>query len=203
MNVAGFPTPVPATPIPEYVQDFGRKGVLAWADLTALTPTPTPGGTPFTNKILGFRTYATTGQNNVSDSGYSWLKDPNVSNFINYFLGGGIGQPKVGINRDFGAVNPVSAPDSRTDQNFMTRAELINFFNSASLNVNWLQCLGTFSREKNQPTLPLTPAWPFSRVLLPQRFYLGNLNLAVYPSPTPTPIVTPTPTATPTLTPTI
>ena len=40
-------------------------------------------------------------------------------------------------------------------------------------------------------------------VVLPQRFYLGNLNLVVYPSPTPTPIVTPTPTATPTLTPTI
>jgi len=160
LNVAGFPPP--ATPIPEYVKDVGRKGVSAWADLTALTPTPTPGGTPFTYKIVGFRNYATTGQNNVSNWVYSWRTSPNISNFINYFLGADIGQPKIGINRDFGSVNPVTSSDSppRTDQSFITRSELINFFNNGSLNINWLQCLGSFSREKNLPTLPLTPAWP-------------------------------------------
>ena len=208
INVAGFPTPVPATPIPEYITDFGRKGVLAWADLTAIA---SPSGTPFTNKIVGVRNYATVGQNNTSNWGFTFLNTPHISNFINYFLGGGIAQSKIGTSRDFGAVNPITASDGRTDQNFVTRAELINFFKTAYSDnlakVNMLQYLGTFSREENKPSLPLTPAWPSSspwqKVVLPQRFYLGNLNLVVYPSPTPTPIFTPTPTATPTLTPTI
>ena len=190
INVAGFPTPVPATPIPEYLTDFGRKGVLAWADLTAIA---SPSGTPFTNKIVGVRNYATVGQNNTSNWGFTFLNTPHVSNFINYFLGGGIGQQKVGTgSRDFGAVNPISAPDGRTDQNFITRAELINFFKTAYSDdvakMNMLQYVGTFSREQNKPSLPLTPAWPspspspspsWQRVVVPQRFYIGNLNEVV------------------------
>ena len=91
---------------------------------------------------------------------------------------------QIGTSKDFGVVNTVSTgllSDSsiRTDQNFISRAEFINFFKSSGIaNVNTLQYLGTFSREQNKPTLPLTPTsmWPFTRVVLPQRFYLGNLN---------------------------
>ena len=209
MNTVGYPSP-PPSPIPELVQDIGRKGVPSWVDVTAIVPTPSPVGTPFMKELVQFRNYATTQQSNVSNLNFPAFTQAGIDSFINYVLGGGIGQPKVGINKDFGSVNPISAPDSRTDQSFTTRAELINFLNSVGnasvgvgINVNALQYMGTFSREKNQPSLPLTPAWPFTRVVLPQRFYLANLNLAVYPSPTPTPIVTPTPTATPTLTPTI
>jgi hypothetical protein len=223
INVAGYPSPVPASPIPAYTFDaIARKGVLAMADLTAIIPTPTPSGAnmgTFINKIVGFRNYATVGQNNVSTwvFPFSGLTNGHIFNFVKYFLGGGVSQtsdePKVGTSRDFGAVNAVPAQqtqDGRTDQSFVTRAELIQFCNNAGTGLlsdtqtlSMLQYLGTFSREKNQPTLPLTPAWPFTRVVLPQRFPLYNLNLVVYPSPTPTPTVTPTPTATPTLTPTI
>src|SRR5262249_53534566 len=99
---------------------------------------------------------------------------------------------QIGTNRDFGVVNNVSTgllADSslRTDQNFINRAALINFFKSSGIaSVNTLQYLGTFSREQNKPTFPLTPAgvpngWPWgdlNRRVLP-RFYLGNLNEVV------------------------
>jgi hypothetical protein len=134
--------------------------------------------------------------------------------FVNYYLG----TTQTGTSQDFGQVNGVSSNASgapRTDQSFITRAELINFVKSIDIPptgiVNTLQYLGTFSREQNKPTFPLTNTTNmppgYARRVLPQRFYLGNLNLAVYPSPTgtPTPTGTPiaTPTATPTLTPTV
>jgi len=215
MNVVAYPTPV-ATPI-ELLTDLGRKGAPAWVDPIAVVPTPTPTGSPFTTRLVGFRNYATTQQHDASDlnlpvpapdTNPGWFPQAAFSSFVNYVLGGGILQPHVGTTTDYGTVNPITAADGRTDQRFVTRAELINFLKtlgntSGGVSVNALQYMGTFSREQNKPSLPLTPAWPFTRVVLPQRFYLGSLNLVVYPSPTPTPIVTPTPTATPTLTPTI
>ena len=44
--------------------------------------------------------------------------------------------------------------------------------------MNTLQYLGTFSREQNRPNFQLTTtvSATFTRVVLPQRFYLGNLN---------------------------
>jgi len=207
MNMVGYPTPAPS-PINEFTGDLGRKGVPAMIDVGMIIPTPTPIGTPFMQGLVGFRNYATTQQSNVSNLNFPHFV-PNIDIFINYVLGSPIGQPHIGTTRDYGTINNATADSgTRTDQSFVTRAELIKFVqtlgNQASgVNVNALQYMGTFSREQNKPNLPLTPAWPFTRVVLPQRFYLGNLNLVVYPSPTPTPIVTPTPTATPTLTPTI
>src|SRR4029077_2903691 len=111
-----------------------------------------------------------------------------------YILGSPVGSPKLGFGpsgRDFGAVNPLATPlpggRFRTDQSFMTRAELINLFKSLNFDctsntgicITALQYLGTFSLEQNKPSLPLTQAWPFTRVVLPQRFYLGNLNEVV------------------------
>ena len=75
----------------------------------------------------------------------------------------------------------------RTDQNFITRAELINFVKSPDIPltgiVNTLQYLGTFSREQNKPNFQLTTIrfrvafGDVPGVVLPQRFYLGNLNV--------------------------
>ena len=201
INVAGYPSPTPAeqslTAGPS-VRDVGRKGVLAFADLTALPTTPGNyvSGTAI-NTLIGFRNYATMQLSGVSGFNFSPFSDTAVSNFFNYFT---MPTPipaasprQIGTSKDFGVVNNVrtgSLSDSslRTDQNFITRAELINLVKSlvnagVDINVNTLQYLGTFSREKNKPTLPLTPAgvpngWPstFTRVVLPQRFYLGNLN---------------------------
>jgi hypothetical protein len=191
INVTGYPAP--PTPLPAYLADIGRKGVPTWADLKALVPTPTPIGSPIANRVVGFRNYATTGQNNVSNLNFSYTDNSQIQSFVDYFLGNQIvngapvsGSARVGVNSDFASVRTdLIAGDSRTDQGFTTRAELIKFLTSAfptnSAVVNVLQYLGTFSREKNQPTLPLTTDWPFARRLLPQRFYLGNLNEVVNP----------------------
>ena len=190
INVAGYPSPTPAatslTAGPS-VRDVGRKGVLAFADLTAL-PT-TPGNymsTTAINTLIGFRNYATMQLSGVSGLNFPPFSDTAVSNFFNYFtmpIPIPAGSPlQIGTSKDFGVVNTAntgSGSSIRTDQNFITRAELINFFKSTGIaNVNTLQYLGTFSREQNKPTFPLTPATGghFTRVVLPQRFYLGNLN---------------------------
>ena len=180
INVAGYPTSG-ANPT---VTDIGRKGVLAFADLTAL-PT-TPGNflsTTAINKFILFRNYATMGGTGTLDSP---ITSAQASAFVDYYLG----TTQIGTSQDFGQVNAISSNASgapRTDQSFINRAELINFVKSTDVPptgiVNTLQYLGTFSREQNKPTLPLTPAWPFTRVVVPQRFYLGNLNCVQHPAP--------------------
>jgi hypothetical protein len=197
INVAGYPSPTPAqtslTAGPS-VRDVGRKGVLAFGDLTALPTTPGNymSGTAI-NTLIGFRNYATMQLNGVSGLNFPPFSATAVSNFFSYFT---MPSPipassplQLGTSNDFGMVNTVSTgslSDSslRTDQNFISRTELINVFKSTGIaNLNTLQYLGTFSREQNKPTLPLTPnsMWPFTRVVLPQRFYLGNLNDVVNP----------------------
>ena len=68
MNVAGYPTwagTVPSSPSPSptpWLVNVGRKGILAFADLTAF-PTATPATTPtWIDKIVGWRNYAMTQQ---------------------------------------------------------------------------------------------------------------------------------------------
>jgi hypothetical protein len=197
MNVVAYPTPA-ATPI-EFLSDLGRKGVPAWVDPTAVVPTPTPVGSPFATRLVGFRNYATTQQHDASDlnlpvpaqdANPGWFPQAAFSNFVNYVLGGFILQPHVGTTTDYGIVNPITAADGRTDQKFVTRAELINFLKTlgntgSGISVNALQYMGTFSRERNKPSFQLTTGatgWPWSdsnRRVLPQRFYLGNLNEVV------------------------
>lgn len=198
INVAGYPSPTPAatslTAGPS-VRDVGRKGVLAFADLTALPTTP---GNYMSmtaiNTLIGFRNYATMQLTGVSGLNFPPFSPSAVSNFFNYFT---MPSPipaasplQIGTSKDFGVVNAVSTgllSDSslRTDQNFINRGELIKFLKSTGIaNVNTLQYLGTFSREQNKPTFQLSTVWPFindtshARLVLP-RFYLGNLNEVV------------------------
>ena len=70
INVAGYPSPTPAatslTAGPS-VRDLGRKGVLAFADLTALPTTPGNYMSPTAiNTLIGFRNYATMQLSGVS-----------------------------------------------------------------------------------------------------------------------------------------
>jgi len=154
INVAGYPTSTGAIPT---ATDVGRKGVLAFADLTAL---PTTLNAAAINNFILFRNYATMGSTGTLGSGITFTS-AQASAFVNYYLG----SPQIGTSKDFGVVNTASTGSGsslRTDQNFITRAELINLFKSTGIaNVNTLQYLGTFSREQNKPTFPLTPAWPF------------------------------------------
>ena len=162
-NIVGLPSPFPA------VTDLGRKGSTALADLTAMKLTAA-GSTPnpiTTSKIVAFRNYAT-----LQSSGTfpSLSPVPNPESFLNYFLD---------KNRDFISVATTTYND-RTDQNFVTRRELIDLFGSGiSASFNLLQFLGTFSRDKNIPTWKPTA----SSATVTQRFNLSDVSL-IRPAPT-------------------
>src|SRR5262249_54044424 len=105
INVAGYPTSDGSSPT---VTDIGRKGVLAFADLTALPITPgNYVSTAAINKFISFRNYATMG---VTGTLGSDITSGQASAFVNYYLGTG---------QDFGQVNKFSSNASgslRTDQ---------------------------------------------------------------------------------------
>jgi hypothetical protein len=179
MNVAGYP----AVNAPSAI-DVGRKGVLAFADLTALSMTNAA-----INKFILFRNPATT--NNTSLLGTTGTFSPTAtSSFVSYYT---VPTPapaaspfQLGTSQDFGSVRPLrtgTGPNSRTDQNFVTRRELINFWSSTGIiSVNTLQYLGTFSREQNGSTfVTQTSKLALMKRLVP-RFYMGDLAY-VKPNP--------------------
>ena len=199
MNVAGYPTwtgtvassPSP-TPTP-WLVNVGRKGILAFADLTAF-PTATPATTPtWIDKIIGWRNYAMTQQPttalfpspNFSDNGtrQNWY-----GSYLLYF-----GDPPFAIeslsDKLLASTYPFTSvatyvSNNRTDQAFMTRQQLLKLRRSDTpemFSQNLLQYMGTFSRERNRPA----PDWPGlnpTGALSEGRFNLNNLAMAV-PNP--------------------
>jgi hypothetical protein len=165
VNVAGYPTGTTAT-------QSGRKGSLAYADLTALGNYPIhngEGGSAYQiDKLVGWRNYGTTQPNNTF---------PN-SNFAANFQGGSTAATNFYsyvLNDTTGFLSVRSTPSPspypwdvygngrclRTDQKFVQRQELIAYRNAAtggSFNTNALQYLTSFSRETNSPSFsPPTP----------------------------------------------
>src|SRR5689334_6654466 len=161
VNVAGFPSPTP-NPV-SYV---GRKGTVAFADLTAL---PTTGSSFVSNtainRIIGWRNYASV-RPSESFPAFTFTSTA-TQNFVNYFLD---------TARDF-RTTATTISGGRTDQNFITRATLIEFRAATGASVNMLQHVGTFSRELNAPTFRISPTGP-----LAQRFGIGKLA-EVAPNP--------------------
>ncbi|MDQ3219555.1 MAG: hypothetical protein M3Q26_02235 [Acidobacteriota bacterium] len=158
VNVAGYPSPSPTpTPASSYITDIGRKGVLAFADLTALpTSTATPPETLSSgavNKIVGWRNFATTQQPSSSPfpTGFSF-NSATTTVYNQYVLGRTDGFMKINA-----AVwtKPGSNPNPRTDQAFLSRQQLLEFRRSTDFSQNALQYMGTFSRE----TEPNAPQW--------------------------------------------
>jgi Tfp pilus assembly protein PilX len=157
VNVAGYPY---NTTIAQY----GRKGSLAFADLSglpssipngpdpSLSPTPTPTATPpyQVNKIVGWRDYAT-----VKPAGdlSNFTFDVNqASTYFGYILSNTTGFLKTSGNQWSG----------RTDQAFLTRQELIKFQSSTGFSANALQYLTHFSREKDANIPQWKPVTPDS-----------------------------------------
>ena len=157
INVAGFPSPTPAPEI------SGRKGTVAFADLTALPTTVTA-----INRIVGWRNYATV-QPNGTFPAFTFTPSA-VGTFVAHFLD---------RNRDFRSVAPIvvgSGSGSRTDQSFITRAELIRLRSSSLAgNANMLAHLGTFSRAHNRPT------WQDAAFRLSTRFPLERFDNLIAP----------------------
>src|SRR6266542_1174683 len=120
MNVAGYPTGTTVT-------QSGRKGSVAFADLTALGAYPIPNSSsPYqVDRLVGWRNYATTQpSNNFPDTGppankafaYNFQTDTTpAANFYNYV-----------INNTNGFLSPSTATwNNRTDQVFVQRQQLI------------------------------------------------------------------------------
>lgn len=153
VNVAGFPSGSATT-------DVGRKGVLGFADLTALRMTPSSFvSSTAVNRIVGWRNYATA-QPTGTFPNFTFSATA-ISNFATYYL-----QDRT---RDFRTV-AATVYSGRTDQAAMTRAELIKLRTDTGGSTNMLQYLGTFSRETNHST------WKDSPTVLGNRFPLSRFD---------------------------
>ncbi|HAF13043.1 MAG TPA: hypothetical protein DCK99_04945 [Blastocatellia bacterium] len=154
-NVAGYPSGTTA-------DQSGRKGPVAFADLTAL-PYPIPNSSsPYQiDRLVGWRNYGSTQpSNNFPDTAPAFA--------ANFRAGPG---PALAywnsiINNTPGFTSARSNPspppypwNGRTDQMFLSRQELLAFRAATQFSANALQYLGTFLRELNAPSWkPSTPA---------------------------------------------
>ena len=196
MNMAGYPgwpnsVPCSANPSPTpWLVNVGRKGILTFADLTALG-TYAPPQTQI-DKIVGWRNYAMTQRTFTNfpagDPGFAGETDCTKQDFYGSYLLY-FGDPPFTIESladkltaslyPFTAVPTYVPPNSRTDQAVMTRQQLLRLRSSIGFSQNVLQYMGTFSRERNMPA----PDWPnLSGHLSDGRFNLNNLALVV-PNP--------------------
>src|SRR5437660_3244544 len=195
MSMAGYPswsgscTPAPpaGTPSPTpWLVNVGRKGIMAFADLTALgTYAPTQNQV---DNIVGWRNYGMTQRTGTfGNFNYSGETDCNKQDsYGSYLLN--FGEPPFIIDslsdKLLASTYPFTAiasyvSNSRTDQSLMTRQELLRLQRSLGFSQNVLQYMGTFSRERNRPA----PDWPGLAGRLGEgRFNLNNLAL-VQPNP--------------------
>jgi len=168
MNAAGYPSPTT-------ILQYGRKGSLAFADLTAL-----PGlSTAAVDNLVGWRNYASSQPSGTLSSNFSFtsnaantyynfiLSDPTNIQLTNYLVP--TPTPLNYFTNCFltpsGAITPSPSPPgasptppSRTDQLIIARQELIDLRSGVSSGIsfsNALQSLGTFSRE----ALANVPQW--------------------------------------------
>ena len=150
VNVAGYPVPTPSS-APSPPPPYTFKGSLAYADLN-----PSSGvniSLTQINNLVGWRNYASTQPGGDFASNFtfttaaaqryfSWVTT-NTTGFLN-------------VRSD---PSPSPYPwNSRTDQSFVNRQQLLSFRSSLGFSVNALQYLGTFSRELNRPSVgPSSP----------------------------------------------
>src|SRR6266581_2773059 len=183
MNLAGFPTwagssadnPEP-TPTPWQV-NVGRKGTIAFADLGGL---PAPPTSSQMNKIVGWRNYGTTKQTATAFRRFSFQLDPNTQQdaWGNYLLDFGDAPYSDLSIYPFTSVPSDFPSNDRTDQAFTSRKELLRLQGSIGFSQDLLQYMGTFSRERNQPS----PDWRSLNDRLPDRFPMNAIGL-VKPAP--------------------
>ena len=180
MNLAGYPAwggTVNANPAPSptpWQVNVGRKGIVAFADLTALLGAPT---TAQIDKIVGARNYATTDQNTTSGSwNFSTGNTRNAQDdWGTYLLDFGDAPYTNPSIYQFTLVPRPSdfISNNRTDQASISREDLIKRQRSiAGLSQDVLQGMGTFSRERNRPS----PGWNLGSRLT-ERFPINALGL--------------------------
>jgi hypothetical protein len=164
MNVAGFPSANSSNAA--YVRTIGRKGALAFADLTAT-------GLSFgaIDNMIGWRNYLSA----APVGRYKNFSFPtNPTTFTTHFLD---------QTRDFGVVAaPSPYPTSgaaQTDQSFTNRTQLLEVRRTLSADQDAMQSLGTMARGRNRPT------WGTSATVLAGRFPLARFDLFATTPPNP------------------
>jgi len=175
MNVAGYPTNTSTI-------QSGRKGSVAFADLTALGSShpffnPTSGGQAIyqVDRLVGWRNYATTNQPGTSNNNFPDVL-PSSQAFARNFQSSATAATSyftaiVTNTSGFLSPNTTIGSNGLTDQVFAGRKQLIGYqqtqntnngtpiANTTQFDVNALQYLSTFSRETNAPSFsPSTPA---------------------------------------------
>jgi Tfp pilus assembly protein PilX len=158
-NVAGYPTGTTAA-------QSGRKGSVAYTDLSALPYPVNNSSSPYqTDMLVGWRNYATTQPSNLFPNvapapafaaNFQSSTTP-ATNFYNYVVNNATGFLKTSTT-----TWAVNSNATRTDQSFVQRQELIAFRNTignaTQFSSNALQYLSTFSRETKSPSFsPSTP----------------------------------------------
>jgi hypothetical protein len=149
MNVAGYPT----DPGPAAAVRVGRKGSVAFADLTGLSTAPLP--QPQIDAVVGWRNCASAQPSGVFPN--FTFTAAQASNYVTFVLSNTNGfmtvAPNVWVSGSGG-----SNAAKRTDQSFVQRQQLTAFRKATLFSPNVLQYLSTFSRETNSPSFsPSTP----------------------------------------------
>jgi hypothetical protein len=194
MNLAGYPgwsnCSGGAAPSPTpWLVNVGRKGIVAFADLTTLGAYAPPQSQ--VDNIVGWRNYAMTQRSgaNFGNFNYAGETDCDKQNFYGSYLLY-FGDPPFGIeslsDKLLASTYPFTSvatyiSNNRTDQSLTTRQQLLRLQRSLGFSQNVLQYMGTFSRERNRPA----PDWPGlnpTGSLSEGRFNLSNLALVV-PNP--------------------
>lgn len=163
-NVAGFPTGTTAV-------QSGRKGNVAFADLTQLASLPQAQ----TDRLVGWRNSATAQATpSPQPSAFPvWTFDAtSATRYFTSALSNTTGFLKVS-----NIIWPAGAT-GRTDQSFLTRQALLQFRTDTKFTQNALQYLGTFSRELNRPSWkpsPITTVDPDLSIMT-TRFALPKIN---------------------------
>ena len=195
MNLAGFPgwsgtvnpNPVSQPSPTPWQTNVGRKGNIAFADLTALPAAPaTTLSQSQINNIVGWRNFATTQQNgsfaspNFSTGNMRSRQDAWGTYLLDF------GDPPFSTPcpvLPFTSVDDFNQQSGRTDQAFLSRQQLLKLQRAldnppGTFSQNALQYMGTFSRERNQPARN----WNKLNNRLPDRYDLGQLGM-VSPNP--------------------
>ena len=136
-------TGYPSTSLPEHI---GAKPAPSYADLTQLPPRSTSTAkltAANVDNLLAWRQYATLQASGVFPNN---LQPSNSQSAEAAYYGLFTSNPRSLLQV------PLAVWNGKTDQAFLSRQQLIDFFTTAKLDPWYLQYLGTFNRGLNQPS---------------------------------------------------